>query len=167
MEQCISRFKQIRLRARHGEGAVLASVLALPLFAVLIAFMAYFGRALYARVAVEDAAAVGARFAATSLSGRKGCEQSRQAMRLALSGYWLDPAGASFVVRPLNGWDRGTHAEVIVSYQVGALPGFFFTPSLGNSLVRARYEVLIDRYNNRYSNGWQACITPPATPLEQ
>ncbi len=151
----------IRLRSRRGEGAVLSSVLALPLFAVLIGFMAYFGRALYVRVAVEDAAAVGARFAVMSLSGRKGCEQSREAMRLALSGYYLDPDGASLIVQPLGGWDRGARAEVIVSYHVQALPGFYFSPSLGNPLVRARYEVLIDKHNNRYSNGWQPCVSAP------
>ena len=149
---------RIHFRDRQGEGSVLITVLAVPLFAVLIAFMAYFGRALYARVAVEDAAAAGARFAVTSLSGQKGCEQARAAMRLALAGYRLDPAGASFSVRPLVAWDRGARAEVVVSYPVAELPGFYFGPSLGVQIVRARYEVVIDRHMNRYSNGWQPCV---------
>ena len=152
---------RVHLRSRRGEGSMLITVLAVPLFAVLIAFMAYFGRALYVRVAVEDAAAAGARFAVTSLSGQKGCEQARAAMRLALAGYRLDPAGASFIVRPLVTWDRGARAEVVVSYRVAALPGFYFGPSLGDQTVRARYEVVIDRHMNRYSNGWQPCVVGP------
>ncbi len=152
---------RLRWRDRRGEGAVLASVLALPLFAVLISFMAYFGRGLYARLAVEEAAAVGARFAVASLSGRKGCEQAREAMLRALAGYSLDPARATLIVRPLAGWDRGARAEVRVAYTVPALPGLYFSRSLGDPTVSARYEVVIDRHNNRYSNGWQPCVAEP------
>ena len=76
---------------------------------MVIGFMAYFGRALYARAAIEDAAAIGARWAATSLTGKKGCEQARAAMALSLQGYYLDPSGASLSVQPLGAWDRGEH----------------------------------------------------------
>ncbi len=151
----------VNLRSRRGVGAVLSTLLAIPFVAIVIGFMAYFGRALYAKAAIEDAAAVGARFAVTSLSGKKGCDQARQAMLKVLEGYRIDPAGAQMLVRPITAWGRGARAEVRVSYRVAQLPGLYFSKSLGDPLISARYEVVVDRYNNRWSNGWQPCVIAP------
>lgn len=149
----------ISLRSRRGMGEVLTTLIAIPFFAVIIGFLATFGRALVVQGALEEAAAVGARFAVTSLSGHKGCAQATDAMRRALQGYRLDPAGAQIVVRPLATWGRGERAEVRVSYRVAHLPGLYFGRTLGDPVLRARYEVVIDRYNNRFSNGWLPCVS--------
>ena len=150
----------INLRSRRGIAEVLSTILAIPFFAILIGFMAYFGRALYAKAAIEDAAATGARWAVTSLSGRKGCAQAKEAMQLALKGYALDASGAALSVKPVfGGWGRGTQAEVRVTYKLSQSSVLFFGRLLGDSTITTRYSVVVDRYNNRFANGWQACIT--------
>ena len=139
---------------------MLSTLLAIPLLAILIGYTVYFGRALYARAAIEEAAAAGARFAVTSLSGEQGCRQAQAVMLTVLQGYHLDPTGAMLTVQPMAGWNRNARIEVVVSYQVPALPSLFFSRMLGDPLVQARYEVRVDPYANRYSNGWQACLAP-------
>lgn len=149
---------KINMRSRRGIAEVLSTILAIPFFAILIGFMAYFGRALYAKAAIEDAAATGARWAVTSLSGRKGCLQAREAMQQVLAGYALDPNGAGLTVHPIgNGWGRGTQAEVQVTYRLAQSKTIFFGKLLGDSNLSTRYTVVIDRYNGRFANGWQAC----------
>lgn len=146
--------RSINLRSRRGIAEVLSTILAIPFFAILIGFMAYFGRALYSKAAIEDAAATGARWAVTSLSGRKGCAQAREAMLLALSGYALDPVGAKLSVKPIvGGWGRGTQAEVSVAYKLSQSNVLFFGRLLGDSNITTRYRVVVDRYNNRFANG--------------
>ncbi|NJM40714.1 MAG: hypothetical protein HC853_08050 [Anaerolineae bacterium] len=150
----------INLHSRRGIAEVLSTILAIPFFAILIGFMAYFGRALYAKAAIEDAAATGARWAATSLSGRKGCQQAREAMRLVLEGYALDANSARLQVKPVNtGWGRGVQAEVRVTYKLSQSNALFFGRLLGDATLTTHYRVAVDRYNNRFANGWQPCVT--------
>lgn len=154
---------RVALRSRAGLGEVLTTLIAIPFFAVNIGFLAYFGRALYVQGAMEEAAAVGARFAVTSLSGQKGCAQAADAMFRVLQGYQLDPGSAYIAIWPRSVWGRGERAEVQVSYRVPQSPGLYFTRMLGEPIVRARYEVRIDRYNNRFSNGWLPCLIGSGT----
>ena len=92
----------IHLKSRRGVAEVLSTVLAIPIFLILIGTLMYFGRALYAKAAVEEAASGGARWAATSLSGQQGCAQVREAIATTLRGYYLDPSGASVQVQPVT-----------------------------------------------------------------
>jgi Flp pilus assembly protein TadG len=124
----------------------------------MIAMMLYFGRALYAKAAVEDTASVGARWAATSLSGEQGCRQSRQALTTVLQGYYLNPAGAHVTVRPVGAWGRGARAEVLVTYNVSQRGVPILGPLLGDSIVRSHYLVPIDAFNSRYDDAWRACL---------
>jgi Flp pilus assembly protein TadG len=152
--------RTINLRSRRGIAELFSTLLAIPFFAILIGFMAYFGRALYAKAALEDAAATGARWAVTSLSGRKGCQQARVAMRLVLEGYALDASGAHFQVKPVaSNWGRGVQVEVRVTYKLIQSNALFFGRLLGDSTISTRYRVVVDRYNNRFANGWQSCVT--------
>ena len=148
----------IRIRSRTGAGEAITTIIALPFFAVMLSYMTYFGRALYARAAVEEAAAAGARFAATSLSGEKGCQQAREAMLTALQGHYLDAEGAQLSVRPLSHWGRGAQVEVSVTYTLHQMPTLFFSKLLGDPTLQSRYVVVVDSATNRYSNGWRACI---------
>ena len=148
----------IHLKSRRGVAEVLSTVLAIPIFLILIGTLMYFGRALYAKAAVEEAASGGARWAATSLSGQQGCAQVREAIVTTLRGYYLDPSGASVQVQPVTTWGRGTQALIRVTYRVGQRSVPILGPLLGDTPVRTEYRVTIDPYLNRYSNGWRACM---------
>jgi Flp pilus assembly protein TadG len=153
---------RVSLASRKGLGEIVTTLIAIPFFAVVIGFLAYFGRALVVRGALEEAAAAGARFAVTSLSGQKGCAQAKDAMFRVLQGYQLDPSAAQIAIQPITVWGRGERAAVHVAYRVPQSHGLFFMQMLGEPTVRAYYEVVIDRYNNRFSNGWLPCTTAPA-----
>ena len=155
MTQWLNR--SILLRSRRGLSEMFTLVLALPFFLALIGLLLYFGRALYIKAAIEDAAATGARFATTSLSGHKGCEQALEAMQLVLAGHAIDPSAAQLAIHPLQVWGRGNHAEVTVAYAVDQSWVPILGPMLGNPLIHTRYEVIIDPYLSRFSNGWMAC----------
>jgi hypothetical protein len=79
-------------------------------------------------------------------------------MLRVLQGYRLDPGNAYIAIWPRTVWGRGERAEVQVAYRVPQSSGLYFTRMLGEPIVRARYEVRIDRYNNRFSNGWLPCL---------
>jgi hypothetical protein len=150
-----SPIANIRLRSRRGIEELVSTFLAIPLFLLVIGLVLYFGRALYVKAAVEDTAATGARWAATSLSGQQGCGQARQALGLVLQGYYLDPAGARITVRPVAAWGRGMRAHVEVSYVVSQRGVPILGPLLGDTTVSGSYVVPIDAFNNRY--GWERC----------
>ncbi|MCL5998678.1 MAG: pilus assembly protein [Chloroflexi bacterium] len=148
---------KIDLRSRRGLAELLSTLVALPLLLLVIAFILYFGRALYAKAAIEDAAAVGARWAGTSLGGQQGCRQARESMAKVFQGYYIDPAGATVSVRPVTLWGRGTRALVDVRYNVSQRRVPILGPLLGDVTVKTQYSVPIDTFNNRYDYGWLPC----------
>ena len=152
--------RHIRLRSRQGSGELLATLISVPVLLLVIGLAMYFGRVQYVRAALEAAASSGARFAATSLSGEKGCKQAREAILLTLQGYHLDPSGASFTVKPVSTWGRGQRVRITVAYGIRQANAPIFGPLMGDSHVKTSYEVIIDAFNNRYSNGWLACVQP-------
>lgn len=149
--------KPINLRSRRGVAEVLSTILAIPIFLILIGTLMYFGRVLYAKAAIEEAASGGARWATTSLSGVQGCAQVREAIATTLRGYYLDSAGANVQVQPLTTWGRGTQALIRVSYRVSQRSVPILGLLLGDTPVQTEYRVTIGPYLNRYSNGWLVC----------
>ncbi len=149
---------RIDLHSRRGLAELLSTLVALPVLLLAIAFILYFGRAMYAKAAIEDMAAVGARWAATSLGGQQGCRQAREAMSKVLQGYTVDPAGATISVRPLALWGRGTRALVTAQYHVSQRQIPILGSLLGDITVKTQYSVPIDTYNNRYDYGWTTCF---------
>jgi Flp pilus assembly protein TadG len=147
----------VDLRSRHGFSEALSTILSIPVLLVIVGMMVYFGRALYAKAAIEEAAAAGARFAATSLSGQQGCAQAQAAVNQALQGFYLSPSGAAVSIRPNTTWGRGTQALVEVHYRVGQSRVPILGALLGATDVRTRYVVRIDTFNNRYVNGYLPC----------
>lgn len=145
----------MKLRSRAGIAEPLATIVCFPLLLIIVTFMLYYGRALYAKAAVEDAATVGARWAATSLSGAQGCRQAREAMQIVFDGYHVDPSAFTYSVRPVAVWGRGLSARVTVGYRVDQTPVPIFGPLLGSVRVQTSYDVPIDAFNNRYA--WSAC----------
>lgn len=145
----------VQLRSRRGVADALATMVCFPVLLVVVGFMLYYGRALYVRAAVEDAATVGARFAVTSLSGAQGCRQAREAMQLVFDGYYVNPSDFGFSVQPTTAWGRGRAARVTVSYRLDQSPVPLFGALLGNLTLKASYDVPIDPFNNRYE--WTSC----------
>jgi Flp pilus assembly protein TadG len=153
----VNQQSSIDLRSRRGIAELLSTFVALPVLLLAIGVILFFGRAMYAQAAIEDAASVGARWAATSLSGQKGCQQAREAMNRVLQGYYVDPGGAQITVRPVSLWGRGTRARVQVQYTVGQGRVPILGALLGDTTVRTQYDVPIDTFINRYSYGWMSC----------
>lgn len=145
----------LRLRSRRGIVEPMAMIVCFPVLLIVVAFMLYYGRALYAKAAVEDAATVGARWAVTSLSGAQGCRQAREAMQVVFDGYYVDAGGFSHGVSPVVVWGRGLNARVSVRYRVNQAPVPIFGALPGNLQVSTSYDVPIDKFNNRYE--WATC----------
>jgi hypothetical protein len=138
----------------------LATLVALPVFLIFAGFLLYFGRLLYIKAAVEDAAAAGARWATTSLSGALGCAQAREAMQLVFNGYYANGyyanlAGFDYNVQPLTAWGRRGVARITVQYRLRQTDVPIFGALLGNRIVSTQYDVPIDTFNNRYA--WTSC----------
>lgn len=138
-------------RSRRGLAELTATILYVPLCALLFAFMLYFGRMQYGQVAVEEAAAAGARWVATTLSNERGCRQARSAIAASLATFYLDPAGADIRVSfgQLGQSGRAAVARIDVSYRVWNA-GIPFFGRLGNPTAHAQYVVPVDALNNRY-----------------
>jgi Flp pilus assembly protein TadG len=147
----------IDLRSRNGFSEALSTIVSIPVLLVIVGMMIYFGRALYVKAAIEEAAAAGARFAATSLSGEQGCAQAQAAVNQTLQGFYLDPSSAAVSIRPSMAWGRGAQALVDVSYRVGQGRVPIFGALLGATDVRTHYVVRIDTFNNRYASGYLPC----------
>lgn len=154
------QLRDLHLHDRSGMSEMLSTIVAVPFLLIVIGMLLYFGRAFYAKAAVEDAAVAGARFAQTTLSGEQGCAQTQAAIDRVLQGHYLDPDGASFTVTaPPAGWGRGREAVVRVRYTVGQRFAPIVGPLLGPTSVESRYTVRIDAFNSRWANGWIQCAT--------
>jgi hypothetical protein len=150
----------LHIRSRRGVAEALATLVALPVFLIFAGFLLYFGRLLYIKAAVEDAAAAGARWATTSLSGALGCAQAREAMQLVFNGYYANGyyanlAGFDYNVQPLTAWGRRGVARITVQYRLRQTDVPIFGALLGNRIVSTQYDVPIDTFNNRYA--WTSC----------
>lgn len=151
------RLSRLSLRGRRGIGELVSTFVAIPLLVFFIGLIVYAGRALYLRAALEDAAAAGARWAATSLSGAQGCRQAREAVQRALEGYYINPAPARISIQPVALWGRGSRARVSVEYDLDQSVAPVFGRLLGNMTQRVQYFAPLDSWNARHSYGWQPC----------
>jgi hypothetical protein len=156
----VSNAQTVNLRSREGAASLLSTLVCLPVVVLLIGFAAYFGRAYYAKFAVEEAALAGARFAQTSLGGGRACSQTLAAMRSVASGYAIDPEAAAFAVRPLGAaTSRTRQIEIRVSYRVDQSIIPVFGALLGDTNARARYVATVDANISRQRYGWTRCKT--------
>ena len=158
------QFKQPRIafRSRRGVAELLSTLMAVPVFAIFISLLLYFGNALYARAAIEDAAIAGSRFAVTSLSGDQGCEQARDVIAQVLKGYGADRKAVSWLVAPLDhnykrARTRDDKIQIEMSYEVDQRDVPIFGELLGNYTAQTNYVLIVDRNTNRYWNGWKPC----------
>ena len=147
-----------RLGSHGGLIEMLEVVVLFPLMTMMIFAMLYLGRGWYLRAALEDTVAVGSRWAATSLSGSQGCAQAREAMLQVISGYHLNPGGATLSIKPDGAdWGRGKRAVVSASYKLSQA-GVPITGGMwGDKTLSTQLIVPVDAFNNRYENGWLPC----------
>ncbi len=164
MHRLLTRLRRgPNMQSRAGVSEMVGTIAAVPCLAVIAFTLVFYIRAWHARAAVEDTAAVGARWATTSLSGQRGCIQAMQAMDAVIGGYHLNPSTAVKTVYVVNGagtptggrWGRGYKAVVQVSYVVDQSVVPIVGPLLGNPTITARFVVPIDPFNNRYE--WTSC----------
>ncbi|NJM39292.1 MAG: hypothetical protein HC853_00265 [Anaerolineae bacterium] len=150
-----------QLDCRAGITDLLEVVVIFPALTLMIFLMVYLGRAWYVRAALEDAAAAGARWAPTSLSGTQGCAQARRAMNEVISKYHLNPAGAEFNITldstSLGRWGRGARAIITAQYRIDQSVVPVAGAKWGNPTISTRLVVPVDYFNNRYTNGWEVC----------
>lgn len=109
------------LASQRGQ-AYVEVILVLPLILLFLAGVLFFGRALYAKVALEDAATSGVRSAVETLAQSRGLWQGQVAAREMLRAYGLERTEIS--VRPLAPWSYGTPIVVRVRHRlyVGDIP---------------------------------------------
>jgi Flp pilus assembly protein TadG len=149
---------RVDIRSQRGLANSVFTVVALPFMLLVIGMILWFGRYFYAKAVVNDAAAAGARWAATSLSGQQGCQQARAAVREVLARHNVNAAGVRLSVAPVASWGRGRTARVTVSYRFANAGAPVIGPLLGDPTVSAGYDVVIDEFNSRWDYGWNACV---------
>ena len=118
---------------------------------MIISGILYFGRVLYADLAVQMAAYDGARAAVETLDQTRGPHQARTAAYATLDGWLLDPSRSAVTVM-YEPWNRGSRVRCIVYYRVpvGNIPGsrlLFGRDPVVNSAVTLRVEQYKSRWN--------------------
>lgn len=150
--------RMVNIKSRRGVANSVFTVVALPFLLLVIGMIVYFGRWLYVRGAVHDAAASGARWAVTSLGGEQGCNQAKSAVREVLRRHQLDASRARISVQPQQvRWGRGFEAQISVSYSFMNRDAWVIGPMLGDSTATSNYIVRIDDNNSRWNYGWLPC----------
>ncbi|MBU0493818.1 MAG: pilus assembly protein [Chloroflexi bacterium] len=142
-------------RFRHSERgqAYLEFILLLPVVLLLIAGVIFFGRVLYVKVALDNAAYDGVRAGIESLSAGREHEQATLAARSTLAGYNIDPRPAQVHVGGYLG-GRGNRLYCQVQYNIDVGDILFlevFYPDLSVPLSATAYGQ-IEKHKSRWSN---------------
>jgi TadE-like protein len=124
MRELKARPKLQRLRQDESGQAFVELVLILPFLFITIAALIFFGRVLYAKIALDMASYDACRAAVEALLPGDGLEQGLTAGRETLSGFYMNPAGAQLTVAPDGVWGRGVWVSCNTRYNlyVGDIP---------------------------------------------
>jgi Flp pilus assembly protein TadG len=125
-------------------------LLILPVALLLVFALIFFGRAFYVKLAVEAAAADAARMAVETLDSQLGPWQGVQAAYNTLSGYHLNPSGASVFVQPRAAWGRGTTVDSRVAYPVFTADIPFLGSVFPSVEVSGRASLQVEKYKSRW-----------------
>ncbi|MCC7165515.1 MAG: pilus assembly protein [Anaerolineae bacterium] len=99
----------------HGQ-ALVEFVLILPFLFLILAALIYFGRLIYATIALDMASYDACRAAVESLRRDDGQIQGLTAGRETLNGFSLSAASARLTVVPQGKWDRGAWVRCRTGY---------------------------------------------------
>jgi Flp pilus assembly protein TadG len=133
--------------------AYLEFIILLPLVLLLIAGVIFFGRVLYVKIALDNAAYDGSRAGVESLNTGRELQQASNAARWTLAGYHLDPGAARVTVGGFTG-GRGNRiwCQVAFNVYVGDIFGLeHFYPYLTVPLASTAYGQ-IEQYKSRWAN---------------
>ncbi len=111
----LRRFKHQKEHAEHGQ-ALLEFVLILPFLFIILAALIYFGRLIYASMALNMASYDACRAAVESLRRDDGQAQGLTAGRETLEGFSMNAASARLTVTPQGKWDRGAWVRCRTDY---------------------------------------------------
>jgi hypothetical protein len=113
-----------RLLKDEAGQAFVELVLILPFLFITIAALIFFGRVLYAKIALDMASYDACRAAVESLRPDDGLRQGLTAGRETLNGFYMNPAGAKLTVAPNGAWGRGVWVNCNARYNlyVGDIP---------------------------------------------
>ncbi len=132
--------------------AYLEFLILIPLLLVFVAGILYFGRVLYASIAVDMASYDCARTAAEALREGQGIQQGSTAAYNTLRGFYLNPDGAQVQVWAPGGWERGEQIRCRVTYGI-SLRGVPFVHLLGVPDVfpaRSTTYLRVEEYKSRW-----------------
>lgn len=117
-----------RPRAAPERGqALIELVIVLPFFFLIIAGVIFFGRALYAQIALDMATYDGCRAAVESLDAGSAAYQGDFAARNTLEGFYLNADNVNFQIAA-GGWERGAlvRCQATFDLYVGNVPWLVF-----------------------------------------
>ena len=113
----LRRIKPTTDDAQQGQ-ALLEFVLILPFLFIILAALIYFGRLVYASMALNMASYDACRAAVESLRRDDGQTQGLTAGRETLEGFSMNAASARLTVTPQGKWDRGAWVRCRTDYSL-------------------------------------------------
>jgi uncharacterized protein (UPF0333 family) len=148
-----------RLRAggcttQEAGQAYLEFLLILPLLLALIAGILYFGRVLYAKIAVDNAAYDCVRTAAEAMQqdGAQGRYQGETVAINTLEGFYLNRRGGSAAVAYPGSWGRGQEVACQVRYNVslGGVPFVEWLDVPRQLLIQSTTHLRVEEYKSQW-----------------
>lgn len=103
----LRRFQKIRINDGERGQALVEFVLILPFMFLILAALIYFGRLIYATIALDMASYDACRAAVESLRRDDGQKQGLTAGRETLNGFSMSASSARLSVTSQGNWDRG------------------------------------------------------------
>ncbi len=98
--------------------AMVEFILILPFLFIILAALIFFGRLIYATIALDMASYDACRAAVESLRRDDGQTQGLVAGRETLNGFSMSAASARLVVTPRGKWDRGAWVRCRTQYNL-------------------------------------------------
>ncbi len=113
-----------QLRKEESGQAFVELVVILPFLFITIAALVFFGRVLYAKIALDMASYDACRAAVEALRPDDGQQQGLTAGRETLSGFYMNAASAQLTVASTLTWGRGVWVSCNSRYNlyVGDIP---------------------------------------------
>lgn len=107
-----------KMRNDDGERgqALVEFILILPFLFLILAALIYFGRLIYATIALDMASYDACRAAVEALRRDDGQSQGLTAGRETLNGFSMSAASARLTVTPQGNWDRGVWVRCQTEY---------------------------------------------------
>lgn len=143
--------KQPNCRTTESGQAMIEMLMLIMGFIIIIAGIIYFGRVLYADIAVQVASYDCARAAVETLDVNRGPNQARQAAYTTLAG-WQVNSDHAWTMVSYEPWDRGSRVSCRVNYRVpvGNIPGASLIFGSNPPMVAGATTIRVEQYKSRW-----------------